>query len=304
MTPAAPPLPDAALLRERKIEVRRLGLHLRVWGDASKPLVLLQHGGKDHGRSWDWTVEALREDYCLAVPDLRGHGDSDWPTGGGYESFDFVSDMAAIVEHLVSEGHDAPIHIIGHSLGGNIALNYAAAQPHRVRSVIAIEGLGFSQKSYDELTAKRASERMREGVERRLKVAQRKPRRFRSAEEGIKRLANLHQQLSPEQAEHLALHALREHEDGWSWKHDPLLGFMPIRPMPPSEYGQLFADIEAPVLLMYGRESWASSPKDDGRLEYFGRAELIEFDNAGHWLHHDRFEDFISRAKKFLRSHS
>lgn len=300
MATPPPPLPDESLLRESVVAVRDLRLHLRLWGDPSKPLVLLQHGGKDHGRSWDWTVAALIDHFCVAVPDLRGHGDSDWPTGGGYETHDFVTDMAAIVEHLVRQGHEPPFPVIGHSLGGNVALHYAAARPHRVKSLVVIEGLGFSQKSYDDLMAKPAAQRLAEAVERRLKVMERAPRRFSAPEDGVRRLAALHAQLSPEQAEHLARHALRPYEDGWGWKHDPLLGFMPVRPVPPDEYGRIHGDIEAPVLLLYGRDSWASSPRDDGRLDAFRRAELVEIADAGHWLHHDQFGAFMLEVKRFL----
>lgn len=298
-----PVLPDEALLNEEFVEVRNFKIRVRLWGDPSKPLVLLQHGGKDHGRSWDWTVAALVDDYCLAVPDLRGHGDSDWPSGGGYDSLDMVTDMAFVVESLQEKGFTDPLRIIGHSLGGNVALNYAAAQPDRIRSVISIEGLGFSQKSYDQLTEKTASTRMREAVERKLKVTNRTPRVFKTAEEGIDRLAALHKQLDPSQAEHLARHALLAVEGGFRWKHDPLLGFMPVRPMPPAEYGPIFGSIEKPVLLMYGKTSWAQSPADDGRIQAFQNASLIEFDDAGHWLHHDRFEDFIDETRRFLEAH-
>lgn len=297
-----PPLPDEAQLTRRTVPFAGLRLNVLLWGDPDKPLVLLQHGGRDHGRSWDWTVAALMDDYCLAVPELRGHGDSDWPTGGGYDTFDFVSDLAAIVEDLVADGHTAPIHFIGHSFGGNIVLHYAAAQPHRVRSVVAIEGLGFSQKAYDELTHKPAAARVGEAIERRLKIAGRKPRRFASVEEGVTRLAALHKHLDRQQVEHLARHAFRKVEGGWQWKHDPQLGVAPTRPIPPAEYGPIYADIAAPVLLMYGRDSWASNPKDDGRLEAFRRAEFIEMPDAGHWLHHDRFEDFIAAVRSFLES--
>jgi len=300
----ARPLPDAQLLRERKVTLGGLGLHLRVWGDASKPLVLLQHGGKDHGRSWDWTVAALIKDYCLAVPDLRGHGDSDWPTGGGYETIHFAADFAAIVESLVADGHKAPIHLVGHSLGGNVCLYYAAAQSHRVRSVVSIEGLGFSQKTYDDNVAAPAEERMAKAIERRLKVEKRGLRYFSSQEDAVRRLASLHQQLAPDQSKHLAIHALHQDEKGWRWKHDPHLGMMPIRPMSPSEYGPIFQSLTSPVLLMYGRDSWASSPKDDGRLDFFRNGRLIEYENAGHWLHHDRFDDFIRDVRAFLGEHS
>ena len=295
-----PPLPDPKALRERKACVGRLNLHLRLWGDPSKPLVLLQHGGKDHGWSWDWTVAALLDEYCVAVPDLRGHGDSDWPTGGGYDTFDFVTDMAGVVEALIAEGFAGPFDLIGHSLGGNIVLHYAASHPNRVRRIISLEGLGFSDKSYADMSAAPLQERMSKAVGRRLKVASREQRFFAEQEEGIKRLRHLHSQLSDQQAEHLAVHALAQGEGGWRWKHDPHLGMLPIRPMPPAEYLPVYASIAAPVLLMYGRDSGAPSPKGDGRVEAFQNAQLIEYEAAGHWLHHDRFDDFIRDVRAFL----
>ncbi|MEM9838485.1 MAG: alpha/beta hydrolase [Pseudomonadota bacterium] len=297
------PLPPPEQLRERTISADGLDLCVRIWGDPSKPLVLLQHGAKDHGRSWDWTVHALLDDYCCIVPDLRGHGDSQRPLGGGYDGLDFSFDMAVIVEAILAEtGHDA-LHLIGHSLGGNVALNYASLQNKRVRSIVCIEGIGFSQKSYNDLTSQPVAERMRNALERRLKVAGREPRVFSSREDAVRRLAHLHPKLSDQQAEHLAHHALREVDGGWRWKHDGQLGGMPVRPFAPSEYGQIFSQIDAPVLLMYGEDSWATSPAKDGRLALFQSADLILYKDAGHWLHHDQFDDFIRDACAFLEKH-
>ena len=58
--------------------------------------------------------------------------------------------------------------------------------------------------------------------------------------------------------------------------------------------------IACPTLLLYGTDSWASNPEKDGRIEYFGTAEVIEFENAGHWLHHDQFDRFIATLREFL----
>src|SRR5882672_3889692 len=51
---------------------QRLRLHYVDWGNAGKPPLLLIHGGRDHCRNWDWTAEALREDWHIIAPDLRG----------------------------------------------------------------------------------------------------------------------------------------------------------------------------------------------------------------------------------------
>src|SRR5262245_63649514 len=57
---------------------QRLRLHYVDWGNADKPSLLLIHGGRDHCRNWDWTAAALRNDWHVIAPDLRGHGDSQW----------------------------------------------------------------------------------------------------------------------------------------------------------------------------------------------------------------------------------
>jgi pimeloyl-ACP methyl ester carboxylesterase len=56
----------------------------------------------------------------------------------------------------------------------------------------------------------------------------------------------------------------------------------------------------AMTLLMYGANSWASNPEKDGRLVHFNTARVIEFADAGHWLHHDQFDRFMAELKAFL----
>ena len=54
------------------------------------------------------------------------------------------------------------------------------------------------------------------------------------------------------------------------------------------------------TLLLYGSDSWASNPEGDGRLDNFNTARVIEFDKAGHWLHHDQFDRFMATLGDFL----
>ena len=54
-----------------------LRLHYWDWGNAAARPLLLIHGGKDHGRSWDHLARALQPHFHVIAPDLRGHGDSD-----------------------------------------------------------------------------------------------------------------------------------------------------------------------------------------------------------------------------------
>jgi pimeloyl-ACP methyl ester carboxylesterase len=55
------------------------------------------------------------------------------------------------------------------------------------------------------------------------------------------------------------------------------------------------------MLLLYGANSWASNPEKDGRLGVFKNdPKVIEFENAGHWLHHDQFDRFMAEIRAFL----
>ena len=54
------------------------------------------------------------------------------------------------------------------------------------------------------------------------------------------------------------------------------------------------------TLLLYGANSWASNPATDGRLQHFTNAEVRTYENAGHWLHHDQFDRFMSTLDYFL----
>jgi len=74
--------------------------------------------------------------------DLRGHGDSAWSPDGDYSMAAYVYDLAQILHQLEL----APVTIVAHSLGGNVALRYTGLYPDSVRRVVAIEGLGPSPK--------------------------------------------------------------------------------------------------------------------------------------------------------------
>ena len=125
---------------------QRLRLHYVDWGNATRPPLLLIHGGRDHCRNWDGTAAALRADWHVIAPDLRGHGDSQWSPDGNYTMAGYIYDLA----QLVHQQRLAPVTIVAHSLGGNIALRYAGIYPATVARLVAIEGLGPSARALAE----------------------------------------------------------------------------------------------------------------------------------------------------------
>jgi hypothetical protein len=52
---------------------------------------------------------------------------------------------------------------------------------------------------------------------------------------------------------------------------------------------------------VFGRESWAKDPRDDGRADYFRDARVLGVEGAGHWVHHDRLDFFLHSVRDFLR---
>ncbi len=276
---------------------QRLRLNYVDWGNPDAPPLLLVHGGRDHARSWDWVAEELRHDWHIIAPDLRGHGDSAWSPDGNYEMSAFVYDIAQLIHQLGL----APVTIIAHSMGGNIATRYAGLYPENVRKLVNIEGLGLSPAMQAERDALGIQKRFRQWIEDKRNAAGRTPKRYPNIEAAYERMKTENAYLTDEQARHLTVHGISRNEDGsWSWKFDNYLNIWGMFDMPREDLLQLWHAISCPMLLLYGEKSWASNPEKDGRIEHFPTAKVIEYENAGHWLHHDQFDRFMADVKAFL----
>jgi pimeloyl-ACP methyl ester carboxylesterase len=276
---------------------QRLRLHYVDWGNAGKPPLLLIHGGRDHCRNWDWTAAALRDAWHVLAPDLRGHGDSQWSSDGSYTMAGYVYDLA----QLVHQQRLAPVTIVAHSLGGAIALRYAGIHPAAVRRLVAIEGLGPSPARLAEAPRKPIAERMDAWIGEQRALAGRLPRRYASIEDAFRRMQEENPHLSAEQARHLTVHGVNQNEDGtYSWKFDNYVRAFPPYDMSGRDIRDLWGRIGCPTLLLHGTESRAGDPAADGRLALFRHARAVGIERAGHWLHHDRFDEFLRVVRAFL----
>jgi pimeloyl-ACP methyl ester carboxylesterase len=276
---------------------QRLQLHYVQWGAAGAPPLLLLHGGRDHCRSWDWVAGRLCGAYRVIAPDLRGHGDSAWSPDGDYSIFSYVQDLAELVETLQL----APLRIVAHSLGGNIALRFSGLYPASVSRLVAIEGLGPSPRLWAEREAVPAPQRLRRWLELRHSLGAAQKLRYASFDAALARMQAANAHLTAEQSRHLTTHGLRHNADGsYSWKFDDYVRRMPPIDLSPAEIAQLWSAITCPTLLCYGANSWASNPATDGRAAYFGNARVSLYQDAGHWLHHDQFELFMQELSAFL----
>ncbi|RMD85965.1 MAG: alpha/beta hydrolase [Candidatus Dadabacteria bacterium] len=287
-------MPDIAGPTSHCFFSQRLRLHYVDYGQQSKPLLVLIHGSRDHARSWDFVAARLRHRFHVIAPDLRGHGDSAWAIGSQYSMPDYVLDLAQLLRHV----GETPATLVGHSLGGAIALHYAGIYPKAARAVVAIEGLGPPPGMTDE---RPVEERLDAWIRTMQELAMRRPRRYRSLAEAEQRMREANPHLKPELARHLTLHGTMRMEDGtYVWKFDNY-----VRAWPPHRYdrdavARLWSRIECPVLLVRGSESWASNPVEDGRASHFRNYRYAEVPGAGHWVHHDRYEEFMELLTSFL----
>lgn len=272
----------------------RLKLQFWDWGTEGKPTMILVHGGLDHARNWDWVARALRDDFHVYAIDLRGHGNSQHAPGALYTIAEHVLDLSALADVI----NDYPIYLIGHSLGGIVSTVYTGTFPEKVKKLVSIEGLGPPPNHHVHAPA---SQRMRRWIEGIRKTEKREPHSYPNLEAAVNRMKEANPHLKDDVARHLTLHGTNWNSDGsLIWKFDNF-----ARPFPP--FGQnmddmrdLFGQITCPTLLFWGMESWAQDPEKDSRAAAIKNHKLIKVPNAGHWVHHDQLDLFLTETKKFL----
>lgn len=278
---------------------QRLRLHYVDWGNSEKPLLLLIHGGRDHARNWDFVARELRDDWHIVAPDLRGHGDSSWAIGAMYSMPEFVLDISSLLDAVGK----FPATIIGHSLGGAIALQYTGVFPEKVARVIAIEGLGPPPEMIQKMRGTPAGGRMKDWIGQMHDLASRQVRRYKSLEAAADRMREANTFLSREQAEHLTVHGVNRNEDGtYSWKFDNYIRATAPYRFDEEDMRSLWERIACPTLLIRGADSWASDPEADGRIAPFRDARAVTVERAGHWVHHDQIDAFLRVSREFLQA--
>ena len=133
----------------------RLGgipFHYRDWGGAGQPIVLL-HGLASTSHIWDLVAPLLKRECRVVALDQRGHGESGKPDQG----YDFATVTADLDNFIARIGFDLPL-IVGHSWGGDVALEYAADRPSRTLGLCFVDGGTIdisSRQGADLETAKR-----------------------------------------------------------------------------------------------------------------------------------------------------
>lgn len=137
------------------LQLRGLQFQLYRWpardesGAAAGPIVLV-HGWGDTGETWQFMVDELSARRTLVAYDARGFGRTQWPQDG-YWFADYLADLEALLDHLSPQ---APVDLVGHSMGGNVAMLYAGVRSQRVRRLVNLEGFGMSRTRPEQAPAR------------------------------------------------------------------------------------------------------------------------------------------------------
>ncbi|HLM83442.1 MAG TPA: alpha/beta fold hydrolase [Terriglobales bacterium] len=108
-----------------------------VWHGGNGPWLVLLHGAGDQAGTWNKVAPELKRHFQLLIPDLAGHGESD-PAAGVLSLRTLLAALEQVLD--ATPWRDAPLVLVGNSLGAWIAMLYTHKYPHRVTRVILIDG--------------------------------------------------------------------------------------------------------------------------------------------------------------------
>ena len=291
--------------------LRQLNVHVNCWGQpapGSVPLVLV-HGWMDVGASYQFMVDALSADFAdrrlIIAPDWRGFGQTTLAAPCDHYVFaDYLGDLDALIDHYAPDGQ--PVDLLGHSMGGNVVMQYAGARPTRIRRLVNLEGFGMPASR-----PAQAPRRLTQWLDelKQLRQGEISLKTYPDADAVARRLTKTNPRLPADKAAWLARQWARPGADG-QWR---ILGDAAHKIVNPSlfrvdEMLALYAAITAPVLVIEG--------SDDSLSQWWkGRYSLDEFHerlkavpvlsrqvlpDSGHMLHHDQPERLARALEAFL----
>jgi pimeloyl-ACP methyl ester carboxylesterase len=229
----------------------------RTWGEGDAGSVVLIHGGAAHSRWWDHIAPLLAAGRQVIAFDLSGHGDSDHR--GRYSLEGWAAEAMAIA--ALASG--ATPTIVGHSLGGVVALNAAMTSGAELGGIVIVDSpiVNFTPEE------NAAADRLAFGP----------PKRYPTSDAIIARFRPIPNQDSLDYVrEHIASVSVRDYGDGWGWKFDSTI--FNHAPRLPS-----LAPLACRSAFFRGENGMVSEEMADAIFDGLGRVTpMVEIPEAGH----------------------
>ena len=296
------------IARSAFVPIRNLNYHVRVWGDplsqrSGQPLMVLLHGWMDVAASFQFVVDVLQDGRDVIAPDWRGFG---LTAGNGADNFwhpDYLADLDYLLDYFAPH---QPVDLVGHSMGGNIAMLYAGVRPERICHLINLEGFGLpatrpSQapgryaKWMDELKASQRGEKA--------------PKTYESVAGVAGRLMKTNPRLSLDKANWLAAHwAAPDAQGQWTILGEAAHKITSANLYRLDEVLEIHQRIAAPVLVVEAGDNsmaqwWGGQynlAQFHERLKCVPHARIETILDAGHMLHHDQPAVLAALMEGFL----
>ena len=303
----------------RFVTARGLSHHLLEWGSPAlaspeRPTLVMLHGWMDVAASFQFVVDALPTERHVIAIDWRGFGATDTPPIDTYFFPEYLGDLELVLDALFGVDR-GPIDLLGHSMGGNVAMLYSGVRPDRVRRLVNLEGFGMPRSRPEQAPKRVAFWLVSLKKEETL-------RPYESLEAVAARLQKTNPLLRSDRAHWLAGHwakrvpGVNGEADTWHLLADPNHKRSSPIMANVDEWLEFWKRITAPVLWIEGDRTdvgiwWGdryTKTEFHERLNVVRQVERHVVANAqrhvvgpaGHMLHHDRPEDIARLLEAFL----
>lgn len=297
--------------RSEFVPIRGINYHMLCWGEANSsltPLVLV-HGWMDVAASYQFVVDALSPAFVqgrtIIAPDWRGYGQTGSAGADNFWFPDYLADLDFLLDHYAQA---QPVDLVGHSMGGNVAMLYAGVRPERIRKLVNLEGFGMPATRPSQAPGRYAKwidelKSLHKG-EMALKP-------YNDVDGVARRLMRTNPRLSQDKADWLARHwASPDAEGHWRILGDAAHKITNAQLYRVDEVLEIYQRITAPTLAIEASDDslgkwWEGKytlAQYHERLQSVPKVTTAVVQDAGHMLHHDQPEPLARLIEDFLLS--
>jgi esterase len=252
-------------------------LHFRQSGSDRNPPLLFLHGLFGSSANWGRIARHFEADYHCILPDLRNHGRSPHDADISYQA------QAADVQQLMQQLSIDNATLIGHSMGGKVAMTQALTQPESVTSLLVVDiaPVNYAHRFQAIFTSLQQLD-------------------LQSLQDRKSADSQLAQSVDEQEIRAYLLQNLTRKNGHWQWRInldflcagiETLMGF-------PDYTGHQYA---GNTLFLYGeRSDYVDQNGQQATARLFPNADFIEVENAGHWVYAEQPGKFIQYVEEFL----
>jgi pimeloyl-ACP methyl ester carboxylesterase len=299
--------------RSEFVSLRHWNYHVLHWGQpqTDAPPIVLVHGWMDVAASFQFMVDALQGTVLagrhIIAPDWRGYGQTTGPVTDNFWLPDYLADLDALLDHHCAGQR---IDLVGHSMGGNVAMLYAGIRPERIHRLVNLEGFGMPVTEPEQAPGRYAKwmDEIKSFHRGELDL-----RPYDSADGVARRLMKTNPRLPADKAQWLAQHWATEVRTGEQVGKWQILGHAAHKIVNANLYQlpealAIYRKISAPVLAVQATgdslaQWWAgryTMAEYRERLKAVPQLRSADVEDAGHMLHHDQPEVLAALLADFL----